>query len=220
MTLDTVITLSLALLTVAVGYLAIHLTLHPLPTEPKALRRAQLHYKLAFAALSVIGVALIGWQATRAPKAVPPSVWRRPATDDETRRFVSLLKSRKERARLRVGCTANSDEACVLASQLIFLFQSAGWRVETVPAQKFVPPRALLGVTVFAHGSGVNDPANSLSGLWVNQTPAMRAIGDALAVLDINAQVVADATMPEDTLGIYCGPDPGTDTPYYIKGDD
>jgi hypothetical protein len=212
---DVLIPIGLAVLTVVVGYLGIHLTLHPLPTEPSALRRAQRWYKMGFVALSLIGVALIAWQAIRSQPH--PSVWHRPVTASESKHFLSILRREHKPPHVRVGCAASDESACVLASQLIFQFQTAGWTVEKVPAERLMLPRALLGVAVFAHGSGVADPSNARSGLWVEQTPALRTLGDALSALGINAEVTADTTIPDGVFGVYCGPDPGAGTPYYAE---
>ncbi len=214
MSVDIFIPVSLAVVTVVIGYLGVHLTLHPLPVEGSALRRAQMKYKVSFVVLSFVGVVLIGWQAARSQ--AKPSVWHRPITTEESKAFVTTLNREPQPPSVRIGCAANDEAACVLASQLIVQFQTAGWKVEKLPAERLMLPRALLGVAVFAHGTGVADPSNSRSGLWVAQTPMLKTLGDALRKLGINAQVTADAAMPEGVFGIYCGPDPGPSTPYYL----
>ncbi|MGK2856494.1 MAG: hypothetical protein ACSLFQ_04730 [Thermoanaerobaculia bacterium] len=215
MSIDMFIPVSLAVITVAIGYLGVHLTLHPLPVEDPALRRAQMRYKVSFVVLSLVGVALIGWQAARSQ--VTPSVWHRPITAEESKAFVTTLSREPHSPSVRIGCAANDEAACVLASQLIVQFQTAGWKVEKLPAERLMLPRALLGVAVFAHGTGVADPSNSRSGLWVAHTPTLTTLSDALRELGINAQVTADAAMPDGVFGIYCGPDPGPRTPYYAE---
>jgi hypothetical protein len=211
--LEIAIPVALAILTVVVGYLGIHLTLHPLPTEAVVLRKAQRRYKVSFVALSLLAVALIAWQAYLSQPH--PSLWHRPMKHSEERSFIAILKHESTPPRLRVGCSANDDSACALALELVYHFQAAGWHVEKVPPERLALPRALIGVSIFAHGSGTADPSNLQQGLWVAQTPQLRTLSEALGSVGINATVSADATLPEGIYGIYCGTDPGAGTPYY-----
>jgi hypothetical protein len=213
MNIDILIPVAQSVLVVLAGYLGFRLTLHPIPEQPLILRRARLRYKFGFIILSVASVALTGWQAIRSQPH--PSIWHRPISEKESKQFISVLNREHNPPHVRVGCTANDEAACVLASQLIVQFQSAGWAVDKLPAERMMLPNALLGITIFAHGSGIADPSNSRSGLWVLQTPYLKTLKDALIALGINAQVTADATMPDGVFGIYCGPDPGLNTPYY-----
>jgi succinate dehydrogenase/fumarate reductase cytochrome b subunit len=165
--------------------------------------------KLAFAGLFVIVViGLVAWQTARTLNPAPRTAWHRPATRAETLRIVSMLKRQSAKARVRAGCASNSDDACVLASRVIAFLRSAGWMVEPVPPQKLSTAHTLSGVTIFARASGDPNSGSLLSDLFMTRSPAVRTIDDALSVLNIHPQLIADAGVPEDTLGIYFGSDP------------
>jgi hypothetical protein len=65
MALDVVISAILALLTIGMAYLGVHVTLHPPQESP----RAQFWYKAGFCLCGLLTVSLVAWQAIRNSKA-------------------------------------------------------------------------------------------------------------------------------------------------------
>src|SRR5438034_7210842 len=65
MDLDLLIKFGVAIVTLALGYLGVHMALHELPGEPLARKRARRKYKWGFILLSASAMVFIVWQGLR-----------------------------------------------------------------------------------------------------------------------------------------------------------
>jgi hypothetical protein len=120
--------------------------------------------------------------------------------------FIEKLRGQSSsRERIRIGCANSNEEACVVAAQFLDLFREAGWKVEGNAVQRLVLPKPLSGVALFKHGTGVADPSNPHSGLWIEQTKSLLTVESAFTKVGIETTQHADASMPEGLVGIYFG---------------
>ena len=133
----------------------------------------------------------------------------RKLTPQQRADFVSTLRAgQPPHESIRIGCPQSSEDACVFAATFIEHFKNAGWTVEPDAVQRLVLPKPMAGVAIFRRGTGVIDPSNPQSGLWVQQTPDLERVTRAFARLGFATQPQADPTMPEGVIGVYFGPEP------------
>jgi hypothetical protein len=120
--------------------------------------------------------------------------------------FIRVLKSQfANRALIRIGCTQGSEDSCVYAGQFVDLFREGGWRVEdnSVKTVRIGKPEA--GILFFLHGTGVEDPNNPKSGLWVEPTESLQTVRRAFREIGLTAGDRADKSVPEGVIAIYFG---------------
>jgi hypothetical protein len=128
-------------------------------------------------------------------------------TAEQQAQFVSLLKVQQQpREEIGLGCAAFSEEACVLAGQLLNVFREAGWVIQGNQVERVTLPKPLSGVALFKHGEGKLDPSNPKSGLWVEQTASLVTLRESFAKIGIEADTQADAQMPKGIIGVFIGP--------------
>ena len=121
-------------------------------------------------------------------------------------RFVNYLKTVPEpRERIRLGCAAADERACVLAGQLLDLFNRAGWTVLGDKVERVQLGKPTRAIVLFKRGEG-DKPVAKGSGVWVAQTPSLQVLQGAFIAVGLVPEAAADATMPEGTIGVYVGP--------------
>lgn len=120
--------------------------------------------------------------------------------------FVETLKAATEpKEGVRLGCAGADEQACVLAGDLLDLFQKAGWTVRSDGVERVRLSKPKSGVVLLKRGA-TTDPPPTGSGVWVLQTPSLLTVERAFKTIGINTEKAADATMPEGVIGVFIGP--------------
>lgn len=128
-------------------------------------------------------------------------------TAEQQAQFISRLEVQREpREKIRLGCAAFSEEACVLAGQFLKVFQEGGWAIQGNQVERVTLPKPLAGVALFKHGEGQHDSSNAKSGLWVEQTASLVTLRESFAKIGMEVDTQADAQMPKGIIGVFIGP--------------
>ena len=135
----------------------------------------------------------------------PPQLGRRLITGRDP--FVNELGAVVvDRERVRIGCAATDEHACLAASEVLKLFELAGWPVASNGVERVQLTRPARGVVLLKRGVN-RTPQPPATADWVHQTPSLVAIKAAFRAAGIPTTSAADAAMPEGVIGVYVGPD-------------
>ncbi len=115
------------------------------------------------------------------------------------------------RSQLRIGCVEWSESACIAAGQFLMVFSEAGWKIEQNQVFRMRVQVPTEGITITSRSSQsdlekMKDLPPHL-GLWEKMSPSHVTIFWALRKIEIPVQGGFDQTLPDDTLGVYFGPE-------------
>jgi hypothetical protein len=160
----------------------------------------------AIFALALLGVAVASFGFL----VWPPRRYLQ-ITEKERSAFTEVLRQiPSPRERVILGCSQNNEEICVSAATFLTLFKEARWTVDGDRVQRGFLSKPQAGVVLLKKGTGVQNPVDPRSGLWVSLTAELSCIERAFSAVGIRANPPqADANLPEGVIAILFGPDPG-----------
>lgn len=135
-------------------------------------------------------------------------------TSERHKEFIKALKpASDETDALRVGCLSGSDSACVAAGQFLMLLSEAGWKIDSDKVFKMEAQIPVSGVALATKPQQPRPPnLPPHLGVWQPEDKSQMRIQKAFTQMSIPVHPVAGNDLPDGTLGVYFGPDPGPQT--------
>jgi hypothetical protein len=132
--------------------------------------------------------------------------------EEKERTFETALDGHKgHRQTVRVGCTEWSQESCVAAGKFLIIFSRAGWKIDAKKVFRMQQQIPTDGVALVSNDPNVLRKGKDLPphlGVWHKASTSEQTFLWAFKGLGIPVSSSSDPSLPNDTLGIYFGPEP------------
>ncbi len=132
-------------------------------------------------------------------------------TGERRKTFKALLNPAPDETDiLRVGCLQGSDSACVAAGQFLLLLSEAGWKIDSDQVFRMNAQIPTAGVSIAKRPTQSRPPnLPPHLGMWEVSDKSQVKIEKAFMQMGVPLDPVNGPDLPEGTLGVYFGPDPG-----------
>lgn len=158
-------------------------------------------YRMIFIKFIFMGVflAILGFGMTMYRTYVQPVKPLHAFSTRERSAFTAALKTGSALTEsVWLACSDGKPEACQLVQQFLPMFQDSGWKVEGNRVITWKPAHTLQGVHLVVYSSGLSDTVLSAQADMVK---------NGFLALGIPVQTVRAPDVPQNSIGIYFGPD-------------
>jgi hypothetical protein len=130
-------------------------------------------------------------------------------TDERRQEFLKLLRPPSQADKLRVGCIAWSERACVTAGQFIVLFSQAGWTIDENRVFRMDEAIPTEGVSIVSRPEP-GGPLPPHLGRWHALGLSELTLASAFTAMGVVESGAADPSLAGGITGVYFGIEPET----------